>query len=204
MLEVILTAFELILVAVFIGLLIGFVLRMMGCLFSAGSRKKVRARPVLHVVWLIASSFPATWLYYIVTTARICSVDELECMNKIKAVAMAAKAYQTHYGRFPLQSSSMDHPYDGDQALLLQILCGASQPPPENPERIRFLELAAENQGERGMIDPWGNPMHIVADWSGDGRVSVGTKVLNEKIAVWSDGPNGKNESGSGDDITSW
>ena len=29
-------------------------------------------------------------------------------------------------------------------------------------------------------------------------------KVLDMKVAAWSDGPNGKNEFGSGDDITSW
>jgi hypothetical protein len=201
MFDGILTAFELILVAVFFGLLIGFVLRMLGCLFSSGSRKKVRARPVLHVVWLIASSFPATWLYYIVTG---CPGEKRECKREVVSVAMALHYIHERYGRFPLQSSSEDHAYDGDQALLLQILCGAAQPPPENPDQIRFIELSEEDQGERGMIDPWGNPVHIVADWSGDGRVSVGTKILDEKIAVWSDGPDGKNESGSGDDITSW
>jgi len=44
----------------------------------------------------------------------------------------------------------------------------------------------------------------IAPDWSGDGRVSVGGKVLLEKVVAWSDGPDGKNESGSGDDITAW
>ena len=201
MLEVILAAFELILVAVFFGLLIGFVLRMLGCLFSSGSRKKVRARPVLHVVWLIASSFPATWLYYIVTG---CPGEKSECKRDVMDVARALHGIHDQYGRYPLQSSPVDHYYDGDQALLLKILCGAAQPPLENPKRIVFIELTNEDEGERGMIDLWGKPVHIVADWSGDGRVGVGANVLHEKVAVWSDGPDGKNESGAGDDITSW
>ncbi len=74
----------------------------------------------------------------------------------------------------------------------------------ENPDDRIFLEVNPTKMGDGGMIDPWDNPMNLLADWSGDGRVSVGKKVLRKPVAVWSDGPNGKNESGSGDDITSW
>lgn len=119
-------------------------------------------------------------------------------------VVRALHGIHERYGRYPLQSSPVDHSYDEDQALLLQILCGAAQPPLENPDQIRFIELSDEDMGIRGMIDPWGKPVDIVADWNGDGRVSVGKKVLRKPVAVWSDGPDGKNESGSGDDITSW
>ena len=204
MFDGILTAFELIFVAVFIDLLIGFVLRMLGCLFSADSRKKVRDRPVLHAVWLITGILTTVWWYPVLTSLHVCTSEKAHCKNEVEMVVRVIQVYRECYGRFPLQSEAVDHAYGADQALLLQILCGASQPPPENPDQIRFIELANEDEGERGMLDPWGNQIHIVADWSGDGRVSVGTKRLDEKIAVWSDGPNGKNESGSGDDITSW
>ena len=201
MLEITIELFKLILLAVSGGVIVGFVARMLGCLFSADSRKKVRDRPVLHAAWLIASVLPAVWFHSTVTG---CPGEKSECKRDVVSVVRALHGIHERYGRFPLQSSSVDHSYDGDQALLFQILCGASQPPPENPERIRFIELAEEDLGERGMIDWWGKPVHIVADWSGDGRVGVGAKVLRKPVAVWSDGPDGKDESGSGDDITSW
>ena len=204
MLEVTIELFKLILLAVSGGVIVGFVARMLGCLFSADSRMKVRDRPVLHAVWLIAGILTTIWWDSIAQSRFRPTGETGACKKDVVSVARALHGIHERYGRYPLQSSSVDHAYDGDQALLLQILCGASQPPPENPDQIRFIELANEDEGERGMIDPWGKPVHIVADWSGDGRVSVGTKILDEKIAVWSDGPDGKNESGSGDDITSW
>ena len=203
MLEFILTAIELILVAVFIGLLIGFVLRMLGCLFSADSRKKVRNRPVLHAVWLITSVLLSA-NFYVSNCGCINPAEPHECRFKIELLGTAMEQFHERYGRFPLQSESEDHAYVTDQARLIRILCGTDNNLQENPDGIIFLEVKSKDKGERGMIDPWGNPMHIVADWSGDGRISLGAKVLHQKFAIWSDGPDGKNESGSGDDITSW
>ena len=204
MLEITIELFKLILLAVSGGIIVGFVLRMLGCLFFAGSRKKVRERPVLHAVWLIAGILTAVWWNSIVKSGFRCTGEREQCKQEVVVVARALHGIHERYGRFPLQSSSGDHAYEADQALLLQILSGSGQPPPENPQRIRFIELMKEDQGERGMIDPWGQPVHIVADWSGDGRVGVGKKVLRKPVAAWSDGPNGMDESGSGDDITSW
>jgi hypothetical protein len=44
--------------------------------------------------------------------------------------------------------------------------------------------------------DPWGNPFHY--EWPN-------RKVKNaKKPAIWSNGPNGVNENGGGDDIANW
>ena len=203
MFEGILTAVELILVAVFFGLPVGFVLRMLGCLNFAGSRKKVRDWPILHTLWLIASIMQIAYLCHVMGHLPKHS-EAHECRSKIEMIRVAMQQFHKLYDRFPLQSEPMDHPYVSDQARLIRILRGTENNLKEDPAISVFLEVNDKDKGDRGMLDPWENPMHIVADWSGDGRVSVGANVLHEKVAVWSDGPNGKNEFGSGDDITSW
>ncbi|MFO1490149.1 MAG: hypothetical protein U1F77_13375 [Kiritimatiellia bacterium] len=128
-----------------------------------------------------------------------------ECRTKIERIRVAMEQFHGRYGRFPLQSEPVDHSYVADQARLIGILCGTDNNLQENPEGIIFLEVRSKDKGDQGMIDPWGDLMNIVADWSGDGRVSLGGKVLHRKLAIWSDGPDGKNESGSRmDDLTSW
>ena len=52
-------------------------------------------------------------------------------------------------------------------------------------------------------MDPWGHAYHIAMDVGGKGAVNVGHNEIRAKIAVWSDGPNGVNEFGEGDDIAS-
>jgi hypothetical protein len=72
-------------------------------------------------------------------------------------------------------------------------------PPPDCCHRV-----ARDLDKQGRCLDPWGNAYHIVADWNGDGKVVVGSIVISNPVAVWSDGPNRKNELGKGDDICSW
>ncbi|RME76461.1 MAG: prepilin-type N-terminal cleavage/methylation domain-containing protein [Planctomycetota bacterium] len=59
------------------------------------------------------------------------------------------------------------------------------------------------------LLDPWGHPYHYV-EWDShprNRRQLAGGQFRargNQKFAIWSDGPNGINEWGEGDDVTSW
>lgn len=54
------------------------------------------------------------------------------------------------------------------------------------------------------LLDPWKHPYNVVANWKGDGEIVVGTKRVHAGVVVWSNGPNGINEFGDGDDICLW
>lgn len=55
------------------------------------------------------------------------------------------------------------------------------------------------------LVDHWNRPLHLAVDLDGDGSVLSGAGQIDDtSVLVWSDGPNGRNEFGSGDDIRSW
>jgi hypothetical protein len=55
------------------------------------------------------------------------------------------------------------------------------------------------------LVDRWGNLLHIAYDLDGDGQVMLGERKLGTKaLAIWSEGPNGVNDWGEGDDVTAW
>jgi hypothetical protein len=125
---------------------------------------------------------------------------KVECHS----LAVVLRNYHSEYGRFPLQvTNNSDHEYAADYDRLLDILQGRDKSLDENPRSIVFVELRIY-KGRTG-LDSWGKPYHVLADWSGDGKVTVGTIVVtNARVVVWSDGPDQKNELGHGDDIRSW
>lgn len=101
--------------------------------------------------------------------------------------------------------------------------------PYPNPQEINFLRQLSGRKWAKVLSsrDPWDRDYHIAIcrDLSGktkiscrDGqsltpadRIQIFTRsdrevavTVHSPVAVWSDGPNGKNECGYGDDICSW
>jgi hypothetical protein len=55
------------------------------------------------------------------------------------------------------------------------------------------------------LVDRWNRPLHIAVDLDDNGNVAIGTgEVESMSVLVWSEGPDGKNDYGEGDDIRSW
>ena len=183
---------------------LGILARLVACAFSLQSRQRMKSRPMLHVLWAVAGLM-IVGIFVFGLTLSPCSYGKSPSAALVSAVSSAITAYLTDYARYPLQTSTNDHTYIDDQAALVSVIFGLDSASNENPRRLVYLDVLQINLGRDGSLrDAWGNTLNIRADWSMDGLVRVGTNVLARPVAVWSNGKNGKNEFGSGDDITSW
>jgi hypothetical protein len=69
---------------------------------------------------------------------------------------------------------------------------------------VAFLDVGPRGAKDGLLVDPWETPLNIVL---GTNELSA---LLGESLprdcnfAIWSNGPNHKNEDGSGDDVASW
>jgi hypothetical protein len=99
-----------------------------------------------------------------------------------------------------------------------------------NPDFVNFIpDLMGRKMVDGALVDPWGEPYRIALDRDLDGDIDmietfadtlsgisndgiivdrnaeriIGVKI-HKTIAVWSCGPDRKNDFGSGDDLTSW
>jgi hypothetical protein len=68
-----------------------------------------------------------------------------------------------------------------------------------NTKGIVFWSLPAGEQR-----DGWGRLYHFYFDHDGDGFVHPGGMAVKRSFVIWSDGTNGRDESGAGDDLRNW
>ena len=67
-----------------------------------------------------------------------------------------------------------------------------------------YIEFHSDELHGGTVVDSKGNPYHIALDGDGDGAVGMDGKVISQRIAIWANGTNGKNEFGEGDDLNNW
>jgi len=121
---------------------------------------------------------------------------EARVNTEIRAIETAMKAYLQEYGKFPLQTSSSDHPYTTDYADLITILRGQNIKVGNkywNPKNILFLEVSEDSLVDGKLQDPWEQDYKITADWDFNNIVNTHT---GRNVAVWSEG--------SGEQIGNW
>jgi hypothetical protein len=122
----------------------------------------------------------------------------------VRIVANAVKSFRLEYGYDPLVTNA-EKPKS--MVAILPILMAISNAPfvvELNPKGIRFLDVPAYRILEGQFLDPWGRPYHITFAKNGTQTTEVGGTIVNSPIAVWSEGRNGKDQAGKGDDISSW
>jgi hypothetical protein len=122
-------------------------------------------------------------------------------------VQNAIKAFYNEYSMYPLEkgvtNTTTDHEYREDYKDLFATLQGINTN--QNPRGIVFIEIDTNRlDSEQRYVDSRNHPFHVVADWNYDSKLLVGTQVLPKGVAVWSDGPNGQNDYGQGDDLRTW
>ncbi len=117
--------------------------------------------------------------------------------SDIAEIERALHDFAVHYGHLPVV-----RPEHEDQFVttLGHELNGVRPgPDAQNSEAIVFWKLPAGEQ-----LDGWNHRYHVWLDFRGSGQVHPGGKTLNRPFAIWSDGPNGKDEGGEGDDLRNW
>ena len=77
-----------------------------------------------------------------------------------------------------------------------------------NARNIHFVE-APSHYAEKGYVDPWGHRFIVLMDRNFDQKIEkskTGGDIddMNGLVAVYSCGPNGKDDDGSEDDIVTW
>src|SRR5262245_8817987 len=147
-------------------------------------------------------------------------------LTDIAKLRVIIEKYRDYYGRYSIVNSESD---EQSGLCLLEILVGKKFPWGElynesvarfNPDGINFAESLVGRRTINGQIvDPWDNPYNICIDRNEDGVVEFDRHCLEREdgpliehyhvrigapIAIWSNGPNKRNDLGLGDDIKSW
>ena len=92
-----------------------------------------------------------------------------------QSLKLAIRMYHEEYNTFPPAQET---------AEMLKALAG------DNPQAIHFIEFPSEVvEGGFAFRDPWG-------------AIYSFTTLDDNRIKIWSIGPNGKDENGAGDDIS--
>jgi len=148
-----------------------------------------------------------------------------ESKTAIHGVANGLKQYQVDYGRFPMPAGqATENLLDLDSgSAVLKVLLGEN-PQRLNPKAERYIEPKIGKAGAGGLIgagddyslvDPWGQPYHVVLDLNYDGRLAnpdaqnEDAEIAGEALAqlpvsvlVFSSGPDKKLYTR--DDVVSW
>ncbi len=109
----------------------------------------------------------------------------------------ALESFQEHYQKLPLNSPGREYQFS---ITLGHELNGVSPGMGRhNTDGIIFWSLPAGEQR-----DGWGRLYHFYFDHDGDGLVHPGGMAVKRSFVIWSDGSDGRDESGNGDDLRNW
>lgn len=108
-----------------------------------------------------------------------------QCQAQIRQFEMALQMYQIDQGKFPP---------DGDENLFLYLSGDSSI----SGSKFVYIDTSFLKKADHLLLDPWGNPYHYQLSFPGFGD------PIQADFYLWSNGPNGIDEQGEGDDIVSW
>ena len=130
----------------------------------------------------------------------------LRTQEYVADATLAVAGFHKHHGKLPFNSPDREYQFS---ITLGHDLSGTwTNTNRLNHDRVVFWNLPAGEQR-----DGWGNLLHYHFDHDGDGIVypgverwgtAPGVKPVHRPFVVWSDGPNGRDEGGEGDDIRGW
>jgi len=114
--------------------------------------------------------------------------------SDLRAANAALQDCLSHYGRLPLNNSAKDEPF----SVTLGHELNGVNPTTErrNPDKIVFWDVPAGEQ-----LDGWGRHYHFFIDAQGAGWVNLVRRKVPGKWFSWSDGPDGIDQEGLGDDL---
>ena len=125
---------------------------------------------------------------------------DIRTRHYVRQIHGTLRAYQMEYRRLPDWGGGEPIRFTEEHARMLEGWHGYEL----NPRRIRFIEIPDYFRQDGHVVDIWGHPIWMVLDTEGRGEVRVGDRIVPHRVAVSSVGPNGRNDWGRRDDITSW
>ena len=112
-------------------------------------------------------------------------------------MCIALNSYLDDYRQWPATLTGRTS-YTTDETTI-NILSGRNTN--ANPRGFQYLGLPPEQTELR---DPYGNLYNVKLDEDYDQRITLGSEPHKARAIVWSNGEDGINNFGRGDDITSW
>ena len=125
-------------------------------------------------------------------------VGQVKTENMIKQVFTAINLFKLQYGYLPFVVSGNQQKNE----LLVMVLCDDTNSAVAkniNHEGVILMMQNYLNENSH-LKDAWGNQIHILFATNSNG-ILIGSKTFNSDVVIWSDGKNGINEFGAGDDI---
>lgn len=113
----------------------------------------------------------------------------------------AIKQYEVLFAHFPV-TNSLFCSADSMGVRLLESLSGGQGESGRAGREVGIeCALLLDPSYRTGVKDPWGCPYNVSLDQQSNGLVRIGDNRLAARIAVWSNGPNRRDDSGLRDDI---
>ncbi len=125
------------------------------------------------------------------------------CQIDMSDIQGALEEYKFYYSHFPTNPDAGSLEFNN--RTLMMILSGDQTNAiaiRENPRCLTFISLGESNLSHT-WNDPWMHPYHIIVMTNSTG-ILLGGNFIQRDILIWSDGPNGIDEKGNGDDLCSW
>ena len=129
-------------------------------------------------------------------------------MDKVTAknLETAFRAYLDHYKTWPSSVGAGDAKIAGD---LYKTLRGDKNT--DNREGLTFYEFSNTNTDDKA-VDSFWDPAapnddrvyRAMFDHDYDNKITIDGNVIYRPVIVWGPGPDGTNDFGANDDITSW
>lgn len=179
----------------------------------------------LLIYALLALGF-IVWFYFNRKKEKRHLLSLKRVQEDISIFSTIIENYKKHYGHYPIIDKKSDRQ---SGSALFEVLVGLKTPwgdpysphaAEHNPVLINFAESLIGRRTINGeIVDPWDNPYNICIDTNNDGIVEIHRHYLEYEdgpliehyhvkigasIAIWSNGPNQKDDLGLGDDIKSW
>lgn len=127
--------------------------------------------------------------------------NQARTQTLIRQLDVAIRSYEVEYGHLPMPPTTKDTIIDSQ--MVIAALTGIDET--LNPRKIDFLKTPANGLHHESLTDAWGNPFNFALDGDGDEAISLPAgPTVPQSVAIWSDGVNGEDDNGGGDDLASW
>ena len=165
----------------------------------------------LLVTLLIVGVLAGVLLPVIRNTFGGCGHTSRSALVQVTEISKAIEVFHSHYHRLPgvpATESETDYAVLVSESKKIMRVLGAYDEE-RNPRRELYFEIYEDRDcgaipEDGDLFDSWCNQYLIRLDDDGDRRILFAGQEIKARSLVWSTGPNGVNDWGFGDDITSW